>query len=192
MQVKILKECGYDESVLGFSLSYNSTIERAKEILPKYAFGIPGENKFLESIYLWIDVTAPRFWWQEADTYRLTTKQSESTMHTLKKCNLTLDNFEDSSLNHNLKMMRWGFEKYLEYINNLLEGNLMSLSDIKCLLPEGFLQRRIWVMNYKCLQNIINQRKNHKLPQWHYFIDEILKQVEHPEFLIKETGYGQS
>jgi hypothetical protein len=40
-------------------------------------------------------------------------------------------------------------------------------------------------MNYKCLQNIINQRKNHRLPQWQIFCENVLNQVEHPEFLDK-------
>ena len=69
MEVIKLEECGYKWAALGFSLSYKSTIERTMQILPKYAFSKPGEAKFLESIYLWLDVTAPRFFWQEADTY---------------------------------------------------------------------------------------------------------------------------
>jgi hypothetical protein len=96
MQVRLLSEHGYEESALGFSLSYNTNIERAKELFPKYAFKQGGENKFLESIIIWLDVTAPRFWWQEADTYRISTKQSESTMHTLCKTELTEDDFEYS------------------------------------------------------------------------------------------------
>jgi len=177
MKVSVLKECGYEEAVLGFSLSYNSTIERTKEILPKYAFGIPGENKFLESIVIWLDVTAPRFWWQEADTYRMSSKMSESTMHTLIKREITQDNFEHSASKDIIKI--------LNILRNKVILKELDLCFLKNSLPEGFLQRRIWCINYKCLQNIYNQRKNHKLPQWHYFFDEILKQIEHPEFIIQ-------
>ena len=59
MEVKVLAECGYHESALGFSLSYNTTVERAKEILPKYAFKNNGENKFLRSMQIWLDITDP-------------------------------------------------------------------------------------------------------------------------------------
>lgn len=177
MKINILKECGYEESVIGFSLSYNTTIERTKELLPKYAWGIPGENKFLESIYLWLDVTAPIFWWSEADTYRLSTKQSSSTMHTLAKTELSANNFEYAPDIQVLELLNSIRPKVLD--------KTVGIEILKNHLPTGFLQRRIWVMNYKCLQNIINQRKNHRLPQWHYFCDEILKQVEHLEFLDK-------
>lgn len=184
MKIQVLSEHGYEESALGFSLSYNSTTERAKAILPKFAFGKPGENKFLESIYVWLDVTAPRFWWQEADTYRLSTKQSASTMHTLMK--EKLDNYD---FEYPIE------ENYLEYLNNhiIIYKNAKNipgenlndyLLGIKNQLPEGFLQRRIWVMNYKVLQNIYNQRKDHRLPQWHIFLDSILSQIEHPEFIV--------
>lgn len=181
MEVKVLEEHGYESAALGFSLSYNTSIERAKELLPKYAWGKSGETKFLESIYVWIDVNAPRFWWQEADTYRLSTKQSESTMHTLSKGYLDNNDFEYRIT-----------DRCLEDINNHIalkdsiyweEYKNDYLVFLKNMLPEGFLQRRIWVMNYRTLQNIYGQRYDHKLPQWHLFCDSILSQVEHPEFL---------
>jgi hypothetical protein len=175
MKIIKLDECGYDEAVLGFSLSYNSTVERSKELLQKYAFGKPGENKFLESIQVWLDVTAPRFWWQEADTYRLASKQSESTMHTLCKRKVTNDDFE-YPLN----------DFYLCQVNlmiDLYRDKKITISELKNCLPEGFLQRRIWTMNYKCLQNIYNQRKTHRLVEWQIFIHKILEQIHHPEFL---------
>jgi len=44
MKTIVLKESGYEEAALGFSLSYNSTIERAKQLLPSFAFKQGGEN----------------------------------------------------------------------------------------------------------------------------------------------------
>ena len=79
MKVEILKEAGYDEALLGLSLSYGTTIERAEEVAKKIASKNGGHNKFLESIIMWIDVTAPRYWWSQMDTYRMMTKQSQST-----------------------------------------------------------------------------------------------------------------
>jgi len=95
LNIVILKECGYEEAALGFSLSYKTDIERAKQIMPKFAFGKSGENKFLESIQLWVDIDAPRFWWQEFDTYRVgISKNSESTMHSLCKDTVLQSDFE--------------------------------------------------------------------------------------------------
>jgi hypothetical protein len=179
MKVEILNERGYLEAALGFSLSYSSTIERAAQLFPIYAHKQGGENKFLESIMIWMDITAPRFWWQEADTYRIgSTKQSESTIHTLKNVKATREDFEydpgTTVLNH------------INFAITMYRRGDISLSQLKNILPEGFLQRRIWCINYKTLQNIYNQRKDHKLSQWHYFIDEVLKQIKHPEFIREE------
>ena len=185
MEVIKLKECGYDESVLGFSLSYNTSTERTKEILHKYAFGIPGESKFLEHIVIWLDVTAPRFWWQESDTYRVgTSKQSESTMHTLCKTYLVKASFEYPEIStETISILNDSIKTYSN-INDKEEKKRLFLK-IKNMLPEGFLQRRIWMMNYKVLQNIYIQRINHRLPQWQTFLNSLLDQIDHPEFIIK-------
>ena len=85
MKIEILGEAGYDAAIKGLSLSKGCTIERAKEVAVNLAPKDGGHNKILESIYIWIDIVAPRYWWQEADTYRISTKQSGSTMHTIQK-----------------------------------------------------------------------------------------------------------
>jgi hypothetical protein len=184
MKIQKLAEHGYEEAVLGFSLSYNTSIVRTKQILPKYAFGVPGESKFLESIMLWWDVTAPRYWWQEADTYRVgVTKQSESTMHTLTKRGIGEEDFE--------RYVDGGLIKEVNYLIGLYrqetdkENKAKLFLDIKSSLPEGYLQRRIWMFSYKTLQNIYVQRYNHRLPQWRTFLDYALENIEHPEFIIR-------
>ena len=186
MKTIVLREAGYDEAALGFSLSYDSTVERAKALFPTFAFKQGGENKFLESIMIWLDVTAPRFWWQEADTYRVgTTKQSESTMHTIAKRELTNDDFAYALEQDAL----WELNNTIKWYNDPItdgDAKTLYLIQLKNQLPEGFLQRRIWTMNYKGLQNMYNQRKNHRLPQWHDFFGDLFTQLEHKEFILKE------
>lgn len=177
MIISILREAGYVEAMLGLSLSYGTTIDRARIVANKIANKDYGENKFLESIYLWFDITAPRYWWQEADTYRLSTKQSESTMHTIQSRYLEQGDFEDP-----IEV------KTLHSLNRLIEiyGRTKHPDDlvqIKNLLPEGFLQRRIWSMNYKTLRNIVTQRETHRLPQWRHFCAFVRENVLHPQFL---------
>ena len=53
---------------------------------------------------------------------------------------------------------------------------------IKNALPDGFLQGRTVCTNYKVLRNIILQRRNHKLPQWKFFCEEMEK-LRWPEAL---------
>ena len=42
-------------------------------------------------------------------------------------------------------------------------------------LPESWLQTRTVTMNYENVLNIIHQRENHKLTEWHSFIDTLKK-----------------
>jgi hypothetical protein len=184
MLTTVLNETGYEESAFGFSLSYNSTKDRAKELFPKFAFKQGGENKFLESIYIWLYIKAPRFWWQEFDTYRVgITKQSESTMHTLVKKSLNQSNFEYHTSEELIRDLNVLIKIYNETEDKQTKSDMFLA--IKNNLPEGFLQQRVVCLNYKTLQNMYNQRKNHKLHQWQIFFDYVLNNIEHPEF-IKE------
>jgi len=177
LKVKVLRECGYDESAIGFSLSFNSTPERAKEILHKYAFKNNGENKFLRSMQVWLDIIAPRFVLTELDTYKISTvRLSASTIHTLSKRPLNQEDFEYFLTPSTLENVN----KKIQQFNN----KEISLAEMKNELPEGFLQRIVLNCNYANLQNMYLQRKNHKLPQWHLFLDSVISQIEHPEFII--------
>ena len=148
-----------------------------------------GHNKFTEAIMVWIDVTAPLYWWKQADTYRMSTKQSASTMHTIMKRELTLDDFEipeDLSYTEDVGSL----SNFIMRINEYLKCE--NFNAVNALLPQSFLQRRIWCMSYKTLQNIISQRRTHKLSEWKLFCAEILKQAEHPEFLINKEQEEKS
>jgi len=182
MIVKITNEQGYYDALFGIGLSYGITSDKnindlsnedwiklhgvAKKLYSKQG----GHNKFLESMQVWIDITAPRYWWAEADTYRHISKQSASTIHTLTKKKLTQFDFAMAIP-----------VTYLHYLNNIIEQK--NLKRAKALLPEGFLQRRMVKADYKSLQNMIHQRKNHILEEWAIFIASILSQINHPEFL---------
>lgn len=181
MRARLIEEAGYLPAIFGLGLSHNKTTrdeyhstewakEHMAEVAKRLAFKDGGHNKFLESITIWLDVDAPRYWWQEADTYRLTSKQSASTMHTITKSNISPLNFEDDIPRHILMELNW-------YIKN------QDWQKAKSILPESFLQRRIWKLDYKTLRNIILQRRNHKLKLWQQFIKEVLAQIKHPELL---------
>ncbi len=178
MHVKVLRIDGIDEALFGLGFSHGLTAElsiaefrhssgmyeRMEKVARKLAHRGNGHSKFLESIQLWIDVTAPRYWWSEFDTYRAgVTKQSESTMHTLLKKPLEQENFEYPIP-----------ETTLQRLNVMIAGK-SSVERIKNELPEGFLQRRIICTNAKSLQHMIAQRRGHKLRAWKVFIDAALE-----------------
>ena len=168
--VKVLREAGHEEALLGMSLSHGTCKDRAARaarLAPKQG----GHNKFLESIILWLDVRAARYWWQQADTYRVATKQSESTMHTILKRPLMQGDF--ARLIH---------QPTLDRLNGLLQDQ--RFEQLKNELPEGFLQRRIWCMSYKTLQNICMQRQHHRLREWPEFVQQVLEQIERPEYIL--------
>ena len=172
MEVKILREAGYQEALLGLSLSHNQPVERMPAVAQKLCSLEDGHNKFLESICLWLDVSAPRYWWQQFDTYRVgVTKQSQSTMHTILHRCLTQDDFESPLASG-----------VLRHLNLLIEQK--DFNQVKHDLPEGFLQRRVVVLNYKVIRRIIRQRNTHRLIEWRVFISLVVNQLEHLEFVV--------
>lgn len=186
MKVKpiVLNESGYEESMLGISLSYTSNPERSKVIAPNLSHKGGGHSKFLECIELWIDVTAPRYIWQEFSTYRHSSVQSESTMHTIMKRTLEQSDFENDIHIELLQHLNSQILSH-KYGDISPERKSSIFINIKNELPEGFLQRRIVHINYMTLKNIYNQRKNHKLKWWSEFLESVLFQIEHPEFIVK-------
>ena len=193
MIVDVLKVDGIKEALLGMGLSYGLTsnkniidMEDAKlagrltKICEKCARRGNGEDKFLRMLQIWADITAPRFWWAEFDTYKVgTVALSESTMHTLGKRQLTPEDFETP--------IEPG---YLDTLNSALRSD-NAIDFNKGMLPEGFLQRRIVNFNYAVFANMIRQRRNHRLPQWRYFLGNTFYALPMQEFLpplTVETG----
>lgn len=174
MKIELMHTQGIEPALMGVGLSYGLTSEysylrfvpeetknRLVQIAGNLAKKGGGEDKFLRQIIYWWDVKAPRFWWCEADTYKVATvAQSESTMHTIMHRELTQDDFE-----YEIPPFELG------HLNGLIEGYRLTKNEeaflkLKNLLPEGFLQRRIWMLSLANMKNIYHQRRNHRLPQW--------------------------
>ena len=187
MQVKILEEHGHDAALRGMAYSFKDRAtdpeawwpgKRDKALLraPKLTPMGGGHNKFLRQIQLWVDIEAPRCFWSEFDTYKVgTVANSESTMHTLAKRAPTFEDFEEGTSPDTILVF--------QSIWNECKGDVTTL---KMNLPEGFLQRRVVTMNYENLRNIIAQRTGHRLNVWRTFIESIMVQVEHPEYLSRD------
>lgn len=204
MNIYSIEEYGHKQAFLGLGLSFGQTsdifsveflkFDRYKEmyeLAKKLAFKTGGENKFLRQISVWLDIEAPIYWWKECDTYKVgTTAQSSSTMHTLTKRSLTVDDFElDDSLKDDfscstLIKLNAMISKY-QIMTDLDKKKKVWVQLIQT-LPSSFLQRRMVSLNYAVLQNMLAFRRNHKLGEWRYFCDYILNNVSYPEFLVKD------
>lgn len=51
-------------------------------------------------------------------------------------------------------------------------------------LPESWLQKRTITMDYENAFNIINQRKNHKLSEWHFLVTKFKELLPYSEELL--------
>ena len=186
--VEIIGEYGFEQALHGLGYSYGLTsgmkfreftantelFNKVHGVSKKLYNKEEGHNKFLESIYIWLDINEPRYLHSEIDTYRISSKQSQSTMHTMHKRPLTQSDFQ-----YDIP------EFYLEFLNeqiDMLNKGLIPIEKAKNYLPEGFMQSRVWVLNYKTMRNVIKQRIKHKLPQWKYFCEYMLSNLEHHEF----------
>ena len=130
-------------------------------------------RKFLRMIHVQMDISFPRYIWSEFDTYHFNVKNSCSTMHKLLSDKaITLDmfdyNIEDESLMSSIVTR-------LEQIRKqFLETKDVSLIQrAKQILPEGYLQKRTIDTNYEELMTMYSQRKNHRLPEWRWFCNQL-------------------
>ena len=172
----VLNEAGYGEALLGLSLSYNQPVEKMAGVAKKLVLQGGSHAKFLESMVIWFSVKAPRYWWQQFDTYRAgVTKQSGSTMHTVMQRELVQDDF-----------VREVYPSVLNSLNRWIKSKDFDM--VKANLPEGFLQERVVCLNYKVLAHMYGQRNDHRLKEWQNFFDFTLSQLIHPHFI---TSYGR-
>ena len=149
--------------------------EKDKDLSVRLQKAGPEHCKHLRMIYVWADITMPRYWWQEADTYRFgVDKVSCSTMHKLMSRKLTEDDFEVDDKH------RYGFSAIVEYLNDLIDeySDEENMDNQKAIwrhlvqmLPQSYLQKRTVCLSYAALRNIVKQREGHKLKEWQFFID---------------------
>jgi hypothetical protein len=144
-------------------------------------------SKFMRMITVACDITAPMYWWAEADTYKVgTVRNSCSKMH-----KLLAKPFEVSDFS-------------AEYTNNFIGGVVDLLNSwrdyyletkdkkywyaVLQLLPESYNQRATWQANYAVLRNIYHARKNHKLDEWHDFCTWIKSDLPYSELITEDEN----
>lgn len=141
-------------------------------------------RKFMRMITVYLDITAPLYWWKEFDTYKVgTVANSCSTMHKIADKEFTMEDFSCEHLISNAQI-------YNGYVpTSVLECTIGALNEFRelyletkdkkywwqmiQLLPSSYNQKRTVMLNYEVLANIYKSRRNHKLDEWHTFCDWI-------------------
>ncbi len=133
-------------------------------------------RKFMRMITVYLDITAPLYWWKEFDTYKVgTVANSCSTMHCIHKHEFMLEDFSHehlstvslSTLKTTIEHLNFCREVYLKTKDKGTWWQMIQL------LPSSYNQKRTVMMNYEVLANIYKSRRNHKLDEWHTFCDWI-------------------
>lgn len=144
-------------------------------------------RKFMRMITVYVDITAPLYWWKEFDTYKVgTVANSCSTMHKIHAKEFTLDDFSHEHLYLPLQDLRPTIDLLNTYRERYLETKDKSdWWQLIQLLPSSYNQRRTVMLNYEVLANIYKSRRNHKLDEWHVFC-EWIENLPYSELIIGE------
>ncbi|MGP1458368.1 MAG: hypothetical protein ACTTKL_03545 [Treponema sp.] len=185
---------GWEAAVRGMRNSYNSwdksdsafkgaagayEVGRADlDLMARLSRSGPSHAKFLRYINVTLDVTAPRYWWAEMDTYKVgTVRNSCSTMHKVAakefvRADFSAEHLDETSLS--------ALDTLIAALNAARNRYLVSKSKADWwqmiqLLPASLNQKATLQMNYQVLQGIYATRKDHRLDEWHTFCDWIEK-----------------
>lgn len=205
--VCVEKPCSYD-NCNGCTTTEYIIGKNDLELMQKLIKAGSEHRKFMRQILVSVDITAPLYWWKEADTYKVgTVSNSTSTMHKLASTPITMDCFEmDDFENVCYKEFETGiefeglkeFERYeiFNYWNEIIDvlerlrmlylktKDIRYWKELIRLLPESWLQKRTITMSYENILNMYRQRKNHKLTEWSKSFCDWVKTLPYAEELI--------
>ena len=146
-------------------------------------------SKFMRSIVVTFDITAPLYWWKEYETYKVgTVSNSCSTMHKIHSKPFELDDFSHDHLTPES-------EDYMQTIVDRLETirlKYLETKDKACwydmiqLLPSSYNQKRTVLLNYAVLRNMYHARMNHKLDEWREFC-KLIETLPQSELITMEV-----
>ena len=148
-------------------------------------------RKFMRMITVYLDITAPLYWWKEFDTYKVgTVANSCSTMHKIAEKEFTLEDFSCEHLENSWLVH---LKETIRLLNEARDAYHWCNTDAKKewwwqmiqLLPSSYNQKRTVMLNYEVLANIYKSRRTHKLNEWHTFCDWI-EELPYSELITGE------
>ena len=143
------------------------------ELMDRLSRSGPSHAKFLRYINVTLDITAPRYWWAEMDTYKVgTVRNSCSTMHKVQakefeRADFSCEHLDEESLAA-LDTLISVMNRARDRFNNCGKNKDDWWQMIQ-LLPASLNQKATVQLNYQVLQGIYETRKNHRLDDWHDF-----------------------
>lgn len=147
-----------------------------QKLMAKLSKAGTDHRKFMRMITVYLDITAPLYWWKEFDTYKVgTVANSCSTMHKIADKEFTMDDF---SCEHLVGIAKDDLNGTLAVLNHFRKFYLKTKEksfwwQMIQLLPSSYNQKRTVMLNYELLANIYKSRRNHKLDEWHTLCDWI-------------------
>ena len=193
---------GFDHAIRGMRNPMNSWDKMDSEWLHDYEPGtetfIIGENdmyrmtalakggpvhaKYRRMISVYVDITAPLYWWKEFDTYKIgTVANSCSTMHRIQDKKFELADFSHEHLTdigieillNTIKVLNHNRDAFNTYAESYMHDKKKYWYNMIQLLPSSYNQKRTIMLNYEVLTNIHESRKSHKLDEWRTFCEWI-------------------
>lgn len=143
------------------------------ELMDRLSRSGPSHAKFLRYINVTLDITAPRYWWAEMDTYKVgTVRNSCSTMHKVQakefeRADFSCEHLDEESLAA-LDTLISVMNRARDRFNNCGKNKDDWWQMIQ-LLPASLNQKATVQLNYQVLQNIYFTRKDHRLDEWYTF-----------------------
>ena len=171
------------------------------DLMMRLANGGPVHAKYRRMITVYLDITAPLYWWKEFDTYKVgTVANSCSTMHKIHAKEFTLEDFshEHLTLIHTndfplgecksvdplttaIKFLNEYRRRYDDATDP--EWKKRYFNQMIQLLPSSYNQKRTIMLNYEVLVGMYKWRKNHKLDEWREFC-EWIESLPYSEVII--------
>lgn len=146
------------------------------DLMNRLFHGGTEHRKFMRMLVVYMDITAPLYWWKEYDTYKVgTVANSCSTMHKIHSRDLVIDDFSHDhldeggrdALNCIIENLNWYRKMYMETNDKDQWYNMIQL------LPTNYNQKRTVMMNYEVASTIIRQRTGHKLDEWKVLVNAL-------------------
>lgn len=169
------------------------------KLMMNLASGGSVHAKYRRMITVYLDITAPLYWWKEFDTYKVgTVANSCSTMHKITAKKFDTDDFSHEHLDvRTIEMLKSIVDILNDYRDLYVNYNTNDFEIKGCpskkdiwwqmiqLLPSSYNQKRTVMLNYEVLVGIYRWRKEHKLDEWREFCRWI-EQLPYSEIIIGE------
>ena len=205
----------WDKSDTIYGEEYAILGDNDRKLMMSLNKGGTEHSKYRRMIPVWVTITAPLYWWKEADTYTVGKVQNScSTMHKIHSkpielSDFSIDNFDIDDTGFDLRDLFVNVvadcedlrKRYLIATKNAKNEGSFTEAERKHfsrqakrywkgliqLLPTSYNQKRTVFLNYEVLAKMYRERKNHKLDEWHSFCGWIMSLPYHELITMEES-----